>query len=139
MVLARQSGWITKSYPIEYIDSQGVRRATWPSRFPLGWVEEKREEFQSPGLQAEFSQEYLCVPEDAASKVFLPSMIQLKPRTRTYEPVFACYDPARASTGSSISMPSSRKRSILPITVRGRRSRVSISPWNGPLTRLPVK
>jgi tetratricopeptide (TPR) repeat protein len=45
----------------------------------------------------------------------------------------------QGSTGLSISMPSSRKRSILPITVRGRRSRVSISPWNGPLTRLPVK
>src|SRR5262249_46006839 len=54
MVLARQSGWITKIYPIEYIDPQGVRRATWPSRFPLKWVEEKREEFQSLGLQAGF-------------------------------------------------------------------------------------
>src|SRR6516162_6598876 len=95
MVLARQSGWITKTYPIEYIDPQGVRRATWPSRFPLKWVEDKREEFQSLGLQAEFSQEFLCVPEVPASKVSLPSMIQLKPRTRTYEPVFACYDPAR--------------------------------------------
>ena len=55
MVLARQSGWITKAYPLEYIDPQGVRRATWPSRFPLKWIEDKREEFQSLGLQAEFS------------------------------------------------------------------------------------
>jgi hypothetical protein len=55
MVLARQSGWITKIYPIEYTDPQGVHRATWPARFPLKWVEEKREEFQSLGLQAEFS------------------------------------------------------------------------------------
>jgi hypothetical protein len=67
MVLARQSGWITKAYPIEYIDAQGVHRAAWPSRFPLKWVEEKREGFQSLGLQAEFSQEFLCVPEDPAS------------------------------------------------------------------------
>jgi hypothetical protein len=34
IVLSRQPGWITKIYPIEYIDPQGVRRATWPSRFP---------------------------------------------------------------------------------------------------------
>jgi hypothetical protein len=101
MVLARQSGWITKTYPIEYIDPQGVRRATWPSRFPLKWIDEKREEFQSLGLQAEFSQEYLCLPEDPASKVFLPSMIQLRPRTRTYEPVFVCYDPARTVKAGS--------------------------------------
>jgi hypothetical protein len=101
MVLARQSGWITKIYPIEYIDPQGVRRATLPSRFPLKWVEEKREEFQSLGLQAEFSQEYLCVPEDPTRKVFSPSMIQLKPRIRTYEPVFACYDPARTVNAGS--------------------------------------
>jgi hypothetical protein len=101
MVLSRQPGWITKIYPIEYIDPQGVRRATWPSRFPLKWVDEKREEFQSLGLQAEFSQEYLCVPEDPTSKVFLPSMIQLKPRTRTYEPVFVCYDPARTVKAGS--------------------------------------
>src|SRR6516225_1765398 len=101
MVLSRQPGWVTKIYPIEYIDPQGFHRATWPARFPLKWVEEKREEFQSLGLQAEFSQEYLCVPEDAASKVFLPSMIQLKPRTRTYEPVFACYDPARTVKAGS--------------------------------------
>jgi GAF domain-containing protein len=44
----------------------------------------------------------------------------------------------RANIGPSMSTPSSRKRSILPITVRGQRSKVSISPWNGPLTRLPV-
>src|SRR5262249_24356941 len=73
MVLSRQPGWIAKIYPIEYFDPQGVRRATWPSRFPLKWVNEKREEFQSLGLQAEFSQEYLCVPEDPTRKVFSPS------------------------------------------------------------------
>ena len=45
----------------------------------------------------------------------------------------------QGSTGLSISMPSSMKRSILPITERARRGRVSISPWKSPLTRLPVK
>ena len=44
-----------------------------------------------------------------------------------------------ASTGLSISMPSSRKASTLPITGRGLRSKASISPWRGPLIRPPVR
>ena len=43
------------------------------------------------------------------------------------------------STGRSISTPWSMRASISPITGRGPRSRASISPWRGPLTRPPVR
>ena len=46
---------------------------------------------------------------------------------------------ARANTGLSISMPSSRKASISPITGRGPRSRASTSPWSGRWIRPLVK
>ena len=45
----------------------------------------------------------------------------------------------RASIGRSISMPWSRRASTSPITGRGPRSRASISPWRGPLTRPLVR
>ena len=43
------------------------------------------------------------------------------------------------STGRSISTPWSMRASTSPITGRGPRSRASISPWRGPLTRPPVR
>ena len=46
---------------------------------------------------------------------------------------------ALESTGRSISTPWSRRASISPITEREPRSRASISPWRGPLTRPPVR
>ena len=46
---------------------------------------------------------------------------------------------ALESTGRSISTPWSMRASTSPITGRGPRSRASISPWSGPLTRPPVR
>ena len=46
---------------------------------------------------------------------------------------------ARASTGRSTSMPSSRKASISPITARAPRSRASTSRWSGPSIRPPAR
>ena len=46
---------------------------------------------------------------------------------------------APASTGRSISTPSSRRASISPITARGPRSRASISRWSGPSIRPPAR
>jgi hypothetical protein len=101
MVLARQSGWITKIYPIEYKDQQGERRATWPARFPLPWIDARREEFDGAGMAHAYAQEYLCQPEDPASKVFTAGMFKVQPSVRTWEPVFAFYDPARTVKATS--------------------------------------
>jgi hypothetical protein len=101
MTLSRQSGWITKTYPIEFIDAQGERRATWPTRFPLAWIDEKRREFDEAGMANEYRQEFMCEPESPATRVFLPPMFQVKHHVRTWEPVFAFYDPARTVKASS--------------------------------------
>src|SRR6516225_2857132 len=63
MVLARQPGWNTKVYPIEYKDQQGERRATWPARYPLEWIDAKRSEFEALGMAHAYAQEYMCEPE----------------------------------------------------------------------------
>ena len=101
MVLARQPGWNTKVYPIEYKDQQGERRATWPARYPLEWIDAKRSEFEALGMAHAYAQEYMCEPEDPASRVFLPSMIQIVPRVRVWEPVFVFIDPARTAKATS--------------------------------------
>jgi len=101
MVLARQLGWFTKVYPIEHKDQQGERRATWPARFPLSWIDARRREFEELGMTHAYAQEYLCEPEDPASRVFRPSMITIAPRVRVWQPVFAFYDPARTTKTTS--------------------------------------
>jgi hypothetical protein len=101
MVLARQSGWMTKTYPIEFIDAQGERCATWPARFSLAWIDARRQEFEEAGMAHAYAQEYLCQPEDPASKSFTASMFQVQPRVHTWEPVFAFYDPARTVKATS--------------------------------------
>jgi hypothetical protein len=101
MVLARQSGWMTKTYPIEFIDAQGERRATWPGRFPLPWIDARRQEFEEAGMAHAYAQEYLCQPEDPASKAFTASMFQVQATVHIWEPVFAFYDPARTVKATS--------------------------------------
>ena len=55
--------------------------------------------------------------------------------TRSSRTCCCIRDRALESTGRSISTPWSRRASISPTTGRGPRSRASISPWRGPLTR----
>jgi len=101
MRLKRQSGWTTRTYPIEHIDARGERRATWPARYPLDWIDTKRREFDEAGMAHAFAQEYLCEPEDPASRVFTADIFRVVPRVRVFERAFAFYDPARTTTRTS--------------------------------------
>lgn len=95
LTLSRQAGWITKTYPIEYFDAQGERKAMWEARFPLDWVDSKKQEYHDLGMDHEYEREYMCRAEDPTKKVFTSSMIKVEPRVRTWHPTFAFYDPAR--------------------------------------------
>jgi hypothetical protein len=95
MQLMRLPGWKTKIYPIEYKDQQGERRATWSDRFPLEWIDERRQEFEQAGMGHSYQQEYMCLPEDPASKTFTAAMFKVEPHVHVWQPTFAFYDPAR--------------------------------------------
>ena len=101
MVLSRDKDWVTKTYPIEYKDEHAHRRATWPARYPLDWIDSKRSSMERVGLLSDYMQEYMCVAEDPKTKTFTTSMFKMQPRVRTWEPVFAMYDPARTTKQSS--------------------------------------
>lgn len=95
LTLAKQPGWQTRVYPIEHIDSHGERRATWASRFPLTWIDQKKTEYHNLGMAHEYEREYMCRAEDPARKVFTSAMFKIEPRVRSWQPTFAFYDPAR--------------------------------------------
>lgn len=98
--LQRSSSWMHRTYPIYTVDAQtGEKLPSWPDFYPLSWVEEKEREYREAGAMQEFAQEYLCQPEDPATKIFTDAMLKVEPRVRTWHACYATYDPAR-SVGS---------------------------------------
>jgi hypothetical protein len=101
MRIKKWEAWQTSVYPIEYVDAQGTRQPTWPARYPLDWVDAKRREYADAGDMEGYAREYMCVAEDPRAKIFTSSMFKVEPRVRTWQPVFAMYDPARTTRATS--------------------------------------
>jgi len=108
MQLKDDRDWIVRVYPIEYKDENGERRATWPSRRSLEWIDSEYESYRRLGMGTEFNQEYMCVAEDASQKPFTSEMFRIEPTVRAWQAVYAMYDPARtvkttsATTGVAV-------------------------------------
>jgi hypothetical protein len=103
IVRLRKTGrWMVKEYPWEHIDPEtGERRATWPSRFPLEFIDETKAEFEQLGMLNEYQQEYMVQAADPSTRVFTSAMIKVEPTVRRWEPTYAFYDPARTVKASS--------------------------------------
>ena len=90
------AGWRTLKYPIEYIDSAGERRATWPARFGFDKIDAIRADYR--GDMHTWAQEYMCEAYSEADRVF-SGLPKVEPRVRSpWLATCAMYDPAR-STG----------------------------------------
>jgi hypothetical protein len=99
--IQHELGWPTRVYPIEYVDAAGIRQATWPSRYPLGWIDERKGQFENTGRMTEYMREYMCVAEDPTRKIFTADMIKVQEHVLTWQPVFAFIDPARTVKSTS--------------------------------------
>jgi hypothetical protein len=108
------SGFTVKTYPWEYTDSNGSRRATWEDRFPLPWIDKERTKLYSLGRGREYQMEFMCEASPPEDKPFREEMIriagkgQVEPVIRTWQAVYAMIDPARtinrnsATTGCAV-------------------------------------
>lgn len=95
-------GWQHKIFPIEYIDPDTAERmATWPDRFPLSAVDELRDTFMKQGLFADFEREYMCLTKSVRSRTFREEEIRIEARPRTWQAVYAMFDPARTTGAKS--------------------------------------
>lgn len=101
MHLARDRDWLTRTYPIEYLSPEGERAPTWPSRYPLPWIDARKATFVRSGILNDWMQEYMCVAEDREAKLFKHDMFRVLPREHTWEATFAMYDPARTTKQTS--------------------------------------
>lgn len=95
--LAARPEWTTRVYPAKYLDPEtGAPVALWPERFSLEKLDETEKMFVGLGKRQKFVQEYLCQASDPESKAFTADMFVTDPTLRrTWEPVYAFYDPAR--------------------------------------------
>lgn len=95
MRLIHAEGWRHKVYPIEYLGVDGERVATWPDRYPLSWIDKKRDELTQQGMIDDFEREYLCQIIRKGEHAFSDLPMPVEPQVRTWQAVYAMFDPAR--------------------------------------------
>jgi hypothetical protein len=100
-LLAANPTWKTRRYPIEYKGKDGERVPLWPGRFPLKLIDEIEADYKRQGMTQQYAQEYMVRSEDPATKVFTADMFKVEALVRTWEPVYAIYDPARTAKSTS--------------------------------------
>ena len=89
------SGFEVHVYPWVFKDDNGVDTPIWPERYPLATIERTRRRLFALGRHAEYNQEYLCRSETPQDKPFKRDMLRCEPMIRTWQAVYAAFDPAR--------------------------------------------
>lgn len=97
MRLKASKDWVTRIYPIEYVDAEGNRRSSWPEREPLEQIDARKKSFEEQGDMIGYVQEYMCEAEAEAERVFHAHMIRNETIDRTWQATYAMIDPARTT------------------------------------------
>ena len=99
--LTRDPDWQVHTYPIEKINEQGEREASWPDRYPLAWIDKRKSSMMRIGLLRNFNMEYMVTVVANEDRAFTADMIRIEPQVRTWQAVFAMFDPARTTNTKS--------------------------------------
>lgn len=99
--LTQSKDWVVKIYPIEFINPEGKREATWPDRFSIEWIDKQKETFTQQGLIDDFEREYLCATTSRSARTFKDEQFKVEPQIRTWQAVYAMFDPARTTNEKS--------------------------------------
>lgn len=115
--ISKDPAWRHYRFPIMTMDEEGQWTeglpdgrwtALWPEKYNIDEIGVKRSEYERQGLLHDFNCEYMCEADDPAAKLFHEGMARTVPQVRTWEAVYAAYDPARttnrqsASTGKAV-------------------------------------
>lgn len=99
--LSKDKDWVSKTYPISFINEDGQTEATWPDRFPLEKIDKLKASLTRLGLLDEFEREYMCSTESIGAKTFKDDQFLVQPQVRTWQAVYAMFDPARTVKATS--------------------------------------
>lgn len=102
MRLSKMPEWETVKYPIEFINPQGERQATWPARFPLADVDKLKQLYASLGKADTFMREYMVEAVDPGTRTFKREQMRHDPSVRrSWHAVYSMHDPARTKNENS--------------------------------------
>ena len=96
-----KAGWTVKTYPVEYINEEGKRTATWADREPLAEIDRRINNARKTGTMREYNMEYMCQAEHPGSKAFKQEMFRIEVMPHTWQARFGMYDPARTVGATS--------------------------------------
>ena len=103
VTLSNQSEVVFRKYPIKFRSEQdGHWVATWPERFPLPWCDEMEDNLTRLGKVDVWAREYMCEPVSEKNRTFTAAMLPAPhARIRSWQAVYAFYDPARTVKATS--------------------------------------
>jgi hypothetical protein len=93
------SGWRVRKFPIEHLDGDGNRTATWPAKFPIPVIDRMKQTYK--GDMHTWMQEYMCTASSEADRVFTRDSFRVEDVTRTWQATYAMIDPARTTSRQS--------------------------------------
>lgn len=108
--VAKDPAWRHIRIPIMRQDVNGTERfdlpsgrwiSNWPAMFPLAKIAQKRTEYERLGMLQTFNCEYMCEAADEEAKLFRRNHEKNFAGVRTWQAVFAAYDPARTIHSTS--------------------------------------
>lgn len=94
---AASPNWVSGQFPICDRDpSDPEAKSLWPERYPIEWIRNEREMYESNGLLRGFNQEFMLIASGSAGKPFTEDMIHFEDvGPRMYAPKVVIIDPAR--------------------------------------------
>lgn len=102
VTLSKSPEWTTKTYPIKYIDPVSNQwKATWEAAFPLDKIDEIEKNLASKGQLAVFEREYMVKTTAVHDALFKDEDFKYEVRPRTFQAIYAMYDPARSTNKMS--------------------------------------
>ena len=99
--LTHDPDWTTHIHPIEFVNDAGEREASWPDRYPLAWIDKRRLSMTRIGLLRNFNMEYMVTVIAPEDRSFTRDMMLIEPQVRTWQAVYAMFDPARTTNTRS--------------------------------------
>jgi hypothetical protein len=99
--LTADPDWKVHTYPIERVNDAGEREASWPDRYPLEWIDKRRLSMTRIGLLRNFNMEYMVTVVAPEDRSFTRDMMLVEPQIRTWQAVYAMFDPARTTNRNS--------------------------------------
>ena len=95
--------WLCASFPIctGDVDSPEAVSA-WPSKYPMAWIRNRRDQYERAGMLRVFQQEYLLNVDTSEAKPFSEDMLRsVDVAPAAWLPRKAIYDPARTANAAT--------------------------------------